>query len=116
MRRAGLIAIGGALGALARVGAGTVLGDRVALVLLMMMNLPGAFALGWLTAWLSARSQREGTLRPLLGVGVLGAFTTFSSFALLLTQLPVVAAAAYAVVMVAGGLLAARAGLRLGSA
>lgn len=114
MRRLALIAAGGAVGALARAGVVVAAGDRVA-VAVLLVNVTGAFALGVLHARLAAAPERDALLRPLLGVGALGAFTTFSSFALLLTQLPVPAAVAYAIVMVTAGLAAARFGVGLGA-
>ena len=46
-------------------------------------NLAGGLAMGLLAGWLSLRGAGEGErLRLLLGVGVLGGFTTFSAFSL----------------------------------
>jgi CrcB protein len=77
-------------------------------------NIGGSFILGLLTAagWFS-RDLREG-----LGVGLLGGFTTFSTFSVQ-AVLDVDAgeprrAAAYVVVCVVGGLAAATAGYVLG--
>lgn len=111
MRRAGLIAAGGAAGAVVRYLA-TTAGN--ALVVTLLVNLAGAFALGVLVAHLAARPEREGLLRPLLGVGFLGAFTTFSTFAALVVQLDPMQAAAYAAATVVLGVGAAGAGLARG--
>lgn len=97
------------------------------------VNLGGALLLGLLVGWLLARSggrlggiiDRDARpsssaerIRALLGTGVLGSFTTFSALAVEFGRLieagaPVVAAA-YLFTSVAGGLLAAHVGLRLG--
>lgn len=46
-------------------------------------NLVGGLAMGLLAGWLSLRGGADGErLRLLLGVGVLGGFTTFSAFSL----------------------------------
>ncbi len=45
-------------------------------------NVTGAFALGVLVVLAFARWPRSRYLRPFLGVGVLGGFTTFSTYAL----------------------------------
>ena len=79
-----LVMLGGAIGSGARHLTG-----RAALALwgpafpwgTVIVNLLGGFAMGALVAWLSARSGSEAT-RYLLGVGVLGGFTTFSAFSL----------------------------------
>ncbi|RLV54849.1 CrcB family protein [Aeromicrobium phragmitis] len=93
----------------ADVSVGTI-GDWPAATLLV--NVLGAFALGWLYARTS--SQRW---RLLIGTGVLGGFTTYSALAVqtqeLLEDAPL-AGIAYAAVSVAVGVLAALAGSRLG--
>jgi CrcB protein len=46
-------------------------------------NLIGGFAMGLLAGWLARGSTVSGEpIRLLLGVGVLGGFTTFSAFSL----------------------------------
>jgi len=47
----------------------------------LAVNLLGCFLMGLLAGWLLARSPGEGW-RLLLGVGLLGGFTTFSAFSL----------------------------------
>ncbi|MEE9432962.1 MAG: fluoride efflux transporter CrcB [Sphingorhabdus sp.] len=46
------------------------------------VNLLGGFAMGLLVGWLAQRGQGDENLRLLLGVGLLGGFTTFSAFSL----------------------------------
>ena len=46
-----------------------------------LVNVSGSFAMGLLVAWLDARPGAHRLARPLLGVGVLGGWTTFSAFA-----------------------------------
>ncbi len=45
-------------------------------------NVSGGFAMGLLVGWLAARAQGGETIRLLVAVGILGGFTTFSSFSL----------------------------------
>lgn len=45
-------------------------------------NLLGGLAMGLLIGWLATRSAGDSDLRLLLGVGLLGGFTTFSAFSL----------------------------------
>ncbi|WP_066660129.1 MULTISPECIES: fluoride efflux transporter CrcB [unclassified Sphingomonas] len=80
-----LVMLGGAVGAGARHLVG-----RAALALwgpgfpvgTLAVNVIGAFAMGLLAAWLASRASGDEALRYLLGVGVLGGFTTFSAFSL----------------------------------
>ncbi len=79
------VAAGGAVGAMARHGV-----SRAALHLLgpnfpwgtLAANIAGSFAMGVLIVWLSAREPASPALRAFLTVGLLGAFTTFSTFSL----------------------------------
>ncbi|NWG53402.1 MAG: fluoride efflux transporter CrcB [Hydrogenophilaceae bacterium] len=77
-----LVAAGGAVGAMARYGAGA-LAVRLGLAgfpwSTLAVNLLGGFAMGLLAGWLAEGSP---ALRLLLGVGVLGGFTTFSAFSI----------------------------------
>jgi CrcB protein len=45
-------------------------------------NVIGGLLMGLLAGWLAARSEGGETLRLFLAVGILGGFTTFSSFSL----------------------------------
>jgi len=81
----GLVMLGGAIGAagrhllggwlLSRLGAGLPWGTLAA-------NLLGAFAAGFLFAWLEGRGPTALYWRAFLIVGVLGALTTFSALML----------------------------------
>ncbi|WP_327151799.1 fluoride efflux transporter FluC [Nocardia sp. NBC_01329] len=78
-----VIAIGGALGALARYGLirslPTPPGGFPWMVLLI--NVIGSFLLGALMVVITEQRSAHPLLRPFLGVGVLGGFTTFSTYA-----------------------------------
>ena len=80
------------------------------------MNIVGSFAMGLLAGWL-ARAGGNESLRLLLGVGVLGGFTTFSAFSLELVTLAqrgaVGMAALYAASSLAGGVIGLLVGLAL---
>ncbi|MCW2572144.1 MAG: CrcB family protein, partial [Frankiales bacterium] len=110
-----LVAAGGALGSIARYAIGVALpyGRSDLPVATLLINVSGALLLGLLVA----TRPHARWMRPFLGTGVLGGFTTFSTFALetdrLLGRAPAVAAA-YVVLSLALGLGAAAAGLRLG--
>lgn len=79
------VGAGGALGAMARHGV-----SRVSLHLLgpnfpwgtLTANVAGSFAMGLLVVWLSRHEPQSAALRAFLMVGLLGAFTTFSTFSL----------------------------------
>ncbi|MCJ1689259.1 fluoride efflux transporter CrcB [Rathayibacter sp. VKM Ac-2927] len=81
-----LVAAGGAVGTAARYGTALVLPPLGAVpVATIAVNLVGAFLLGLLLAGLARRGPDTGgrlTLRLLLGTGVLGGFTTYSTFSL----------------------------------
>lgn len=75
------VAGGGALGAVMRYGAGLALGGRGGLPwATLLVNVSGSLAFGFLAVWLSERLPLANELRAFLLVGVLGAFTTFSTF------------------------------------
>jgi fluoride exporter len=84
------------------------------------INVSGSFALGLLLVVLSRRLQPGGYLRPLLATGFLGAYTTYSTFAVEVDLLvknghwPI--ALAYAVTSFTVGWLAVWAGMSLGRA
>ena len=79
------VAAGGAIGAMARHAV-----SRSAMHLLgpnfpwgtLTVNIAGSFAMGLIIVWLSQREPASPALRAFLTVGLLGAFTTFSTFSL----------------------------------
>ncbi len=79
-----LVATGGAIGASLRYGAGlafTQQGGVAGAWATLFVNIVGCAVMGGLAAWLTNRGQAgSDVLWLLLGVGILGAFTTFSSF------------------------------------
>ncbi|MBO6561752.1 MAG: fluoride efflux transporter CrcB [Nisaea sp.] len=112
------IALGGALGALARHKVGSLamhwLGSGFPYGTLAV-NLAGSFLLGVLTGGLAFRFNLPLEARAFLMVGFCGAFTTFSTFALdfaLLTERGnLMLAGLYVAISVAGAILAMFGGL-----
>jgi CrcB protein len=117
-----LIFAGGAIGAVCR----ELLMLRVPNVLdgfpldILVANLVASFLLGWVTA-LHARKSLSGDLNTLLGTGVSGGLSTFSSFAygtsvlLLASTVGAVVAVAYVAVSLVAGYVAVSAGLAIGN-
>lgn len=113
------VAAGGALGSLARWGIAELLPARDGFPwATFLVNVTGCALMGLLmvamvTVWEGAHYRRH-----FLGVGVLGGFTTFSTYALetraLLDAGPAVTTFAYAVGTVAAGLLAVGLGIAVG--
>ena len=110
-------ALGGALGALARWAIAEALPHSPGAWpwSTLLVNLVGCLALGALLAVLLARYPHSPWLRPFLAVGVLGGFTTYSTFAMDVVRLtgsghPVLAVA-YVLASVLGGACAVVAGL-----
>lgn len=115
-----LVMLGGAFGAGARHLTG-----RAALALwgpgfpwgTLIVNLLGGMLMGLLAGWLAARSSGDEALRYVLGVGVLGGYTTFSAFSLetanMLQRGDHGIALLYILASVAGSILALFAGLQL---
>ncbi|MDT9592262.1 CrcB family protein [Nocardioides zeae] len=118
-----LVALGGAAGTAARVGAVLAVPDAGGLpTTVAAVNVVGSLLLGLLVGLLVARGDDTGPRRRtrlLLGVGVLGGFTTYSTFAVdvavLLGERPG-AGLAYALGCLVAGWLAALAGLLGGRA
>jgi CrcB protein len=112
-----LAALGGALGALARWGLAEALPSPGGWPwATLLVNLTGCLLLGGLLALLAARSPEPSWARPFLGVGVLGGYTTYSTFAVEVVELvdggsPALAAG-YVLLSVVGGVAAVALGAR----
>jgi fluoride exporter len=116
-----LVAFGGGIGAAMRylVGQWTLASFGPGLPFgTWTVNILGAFLMGLLAALVARLDGAGGELRLLLGVGVLGGFTTFSAFSLeifnMINRGEIGLAAAYAVSSVAGSVLALMTGVYLG--
>lgn len=78
------VALGGALGALARYGASLLGGmwfGRETWITTFAINVVGSFLLGALVGLISRRVEHWQLLNGLAAIGFLGAFTTFSTYA-----------------------------------
>ncbi|MFC0505773.1 fluoride efflux transporter FluC [Micromonospora costi] len=112
----GAIAAGGVLGALGRAGLQAAFPHAPAAFpwATFGINLTGCLLIGALMAVLRARGGGPPLARPFLGVGVLGGFTTFSTYAVDIHQALVAGAPgtalAYLAATVVGALLAVWAG------
>ena len=110
-----LAALGGALGALARWGIASALPSPTGWPwATLLVNLTGCLLLGVLFAVLAARLPDAAWPRPLLAVGLLGGYTTYSAFAVEVVRLAesgaVLTAGANVVASVVGGVAAVTAG------
>ena len=81
-----LVAVGGALGSMARYGTGVLVGSmwRSSFPLgTMLINIVGSLAMGVLVGYLARTTPAwQNDARLFVAVGILGGFTTFSSFSL----------------------------------
>ncbi|MDG5750033.1 fluoride efflux transporter CrcB [Qipengyuania sp. XHP0211] len=119
------VALGGAIGAVLRyqLGRGMTwwLGPQIVSLFpwaTLAANAVGSLAMGLLAGWLAVRSSGDGEqVRLLLGVGLLGGFTTFSAFSLemvlLIERGQFLFAALYAILSFALGISALMVGLTL---
>jgi CrcB protein len=115
----GAIALGGVVGAEARYGLTQAMPHRPGSWPwdTLLTNVSGSLLIGVLMAVLASLARPPRLARPFLGVGILGGFTTFSTYAVDLRELLVhghpVTAAAYLLVTLVAGVLAVAIGLGL---
>ena len=113
------VAIGGAIGAAARYQAGRAITHMLPAPggfpwATLSVNVVGSLAMGLLFGWLAREGGSSDSLRLLLGVGLLGGFTTFSAFSLEMLLLIERGQAGLAVVYAAISVLAGLAALFIG--
>jgi fluoride exporter len=85
LTRYAMIALGGALGALARYQVALSIQSRILSAFpwgTFVVNISGCFAMGAITSVLSQRIGLSENWRYLIPVGFIGAYTTFSTFEL----------------------------------
>ncbi len=77
------VAVGGVVGSLGRYAVGLAVPPAAGgfPTATLLVNVTGAFAMGLLVAFLVDRPGVHPLARPLVGVGVLGGWTTFSALA-----------------------------------
>jgi len=119
------VAVGGAFGAVLRYQLGRSMTGWLGPAAMgvfpwatLAVNTIGSLAMGFLAGWLAVRGGEGGEqLRLLLGVGLLGGFTTFSAFSLELVLLvqrgEIGLAALYALLSLALGVFGLFAGLMI---
>ena len=111
------VAAGGAVGAWLRFVAGRLIGANPFPYATLTVNVLGSLAMGLLAGWLARHGESGEPWRLLLGVGVLGGFTTFSAFslelALMIERGAMAQAAAYVALSLLGGVGGLFAGLAL---
>jgi CrcB protein len=114
------IAVGGAIGSLGRYGVARALPDEPGAfpTATFLVNVSGSLAMGVLFVWVLTLDRPHPWLRPFLGVGVLGGWTTFSTYALesraLVASGHGLTALVYALGSLALGLAAVGAGVSVG--
>jgi CrcB protein len=112
-----VIAVGGMIGATARFGLAEALPTEPGHFpwATFWTNLSGSFVLGFLLVLLAERVPTSRYLRPLLATGILGAFTTMSTYtvetALLFKEGHAATASIYGVGSIVLGILLAYAGI-----
>lgn len=119
----GLVALGGVLGTAAREGLSLAIPELGAFPWVIFgINVLGALILGFLTEALARRGSDRGLRRVLrlgVGTGVMGGFTTYSTFAVgaagLLEADATATAIAYGLATVVAGAVATFAGILIGT-
>ncbi len=80
---AGVVAVGGAIGSVARYGVSTIQNPVVVFpYAIFLVNLSGGFLMGVVTALLALKFSVSSEVRAFFTTGILGGYTTFSTFSL----------------------------------
>ena len=115
------VALGGAIGSVLRYQTGRLMTHWLGPQAIssfpwatLTVNLVGSLAMGLLAGWLARHSENAEPLRLLLGVGLLGGFTTFSAFSLEMMVLVERGQAAQAFLYAAVSVLAGLSALYIG--
>ena len=118
MKRCGLVFVGGGLGAVLRAVILAQVSTADSLALVLLVNLIGSFVLGLVFVLADEAGLLRAQARFFLAVGVLGGFTTFSTFGwgadVLLAHHELVRATVYLLGSACGGAVAVQAGLAAG--
>lgn len=83
MQRYLFIAVGGALGSMARYWIGTTIGSRMGVRFpygTLVVNLTACLVIGFTITWLGERAEFNPAWRLLIAVGFIGAYSTFSTY------------------------------------
>ena len=83
MQKYFLVAIGGALGSLARYGVASIVTDRMGSRFpygTFVINLSACLIIGFSLTWLERRTEISPAWRFLIPIGFVGAYSTFSTF------------------------------------
>ncbi len=111
------VALGGGAGAWLRYAVGRAVGVTAFPWATLSVNVAGSLAMGLLAGWLARHGQGGESWRLLIGVGLLGGFTTFSAFsleiALMIERGQTASAALYVAVSVFAGVAGLFGGLAL---
>jgi fluoride exporter len=78
-----LIAIGGALGSIARYWVSSSVGSRMGIRFpygTLVVNLSACLVIGFTLTWLGERMEVGSTMRYLIPIGFIGAYSTFSTY------------------------------------
>jgi fluoride exporter len=78
-----IIALGGALGSVARYWVGSTVGGRLGIRFpygTLIVNLSACLAIGFTLTWLGQRIELSSAWRFLIPVGFIGAYSTFSTY------------------------------------
>ena len=118
MKRCGLVFVGGGLGAVLRAVLLAQFSTADSIAIVLLINLIGSFVLGLVFVLADEAGLLRAQARFFLAVGVLGGFTTFSTFGwgadVLVAHHELARATVYLLGTAGGGVVAVQAGLAVG--